>query len=324
MSNFLAIATVTATLKNLLQNAIGSDVAEANVKTERPEDLENASREPVVNIYLYQVTPHAAYRNADLPTRDAQGRVVTRPQAALELHYLLTFLGEDKDLVPQRLLGSVVRELHAHSILTRDEIERARNGVSYLNNSNLHEQVELIKFSPIVLNLEELSKLWSVFFQTAYRLSVAYQVSVVLIEGKETPRATLPVEERNVHGYALEQPVIEKVLSQKGNADPRENQPLQLDDVVILVGKRLKGEETYVRFDDEDVLAELPIVLSDTQIKFTLAPPLVPNRFLQVGKHCLQVVHRIKFTEDGEPHKIFTSNPIFITLQPTLESVSVE
>lgn len=38
--------------------------------------------------------------------------------------------------------------------------------------------------------LEEMSKLWSVFFQTPYSLSIGYRASVVSIEADERPRAS--------------------------------------------------------------------------------------------------------------------------------------
>ncbi|MGH7451736.1 MAG: DUF4255 domain-containing protein, partial [bacterium] len=117
MSNFLAIATVTATLRELLDTNIGRDMSGVDVTTKRPEDLESATQ-AAVNIYLYQVTPNAAYRNADLPTRDSDSQAVRRSQAAVDLHYLLTFLGNDEQLVPQRLLGIVTRILHSHPVLT--------------------------------------------------------------------------------------------------------------------------------------------------------------------------------------------------------------
>jgi hypothetical protein len=120
MSNYLAIATVTATLNELLRPSVESEVTGAAMTTMRPNDpaLDNADP-PGVNIFLYQVTPNAAYRNDDLPTRRADGTVVERPQVALDLHYLLTFYGNENDLEPQRLLGGVVRTLHARPLLTR-------------------------------------------------------------------------------------------------------------------------------------------------------------------------------------------------------------
>src|ERR1051326_8249061 len=112
MSNYLAIATVTATLQRVLQAVIGGDVPGATATTVRP-DASGQGLPPVgVNIFLYQVTPNAALRNADLPTRNASGQAGQRPVAALDLHYLMSFYGADKQLEPQRVLGSVVRTLH--------------------------------------------------------------------------------------------------------------------------------------------------------------------------------------------------------------------
>ncbi len=55
-----------------------------------------------VNIFLYQVSPNVAWRNADLPTPRADNSLLHRPQAALDLNYLLTFYGEDTTLDQQR------------------------------------------------------------------------------------------------------------------------------------------------------------------------------------------------------------------------------
>ena len=96
MSNFLAIATVTAALKVALENALAVDTSgmSHDVIIGRPDAIENNGNTAGVNIYLYQVTPNTAWRNADLPTRNAAGILVQRPRIALDLHYLLTFYGK--------------------------------------------------------------------------------------------------------------------------------------------------------------------------------------------------------------------------------------
>lgn len=333
MSNFLAVATVTAALGNIIRKTIQTDepgfVSGARVTTVRPEDFDDGAPQPGVNIYLYQTTPNAALRNIDLPTRDSGGQLVQRAQAAIDLHYLFTFYGNDNLLEPQRLLGSVVRLLHSRPVLTRDLIRQFLDSINpgdpndFLLTSDLASQIEVVRFTPIMLNLEELSKLWSVFFQTAYRLSIAYQGSVVLIESQETPGATLPVAERNVHGTTLQNPVIERVLSQENDDAPaRENRPVVVGNNLILIGKRLKGEDTLVRFDEAEISAAQLIELSDTQIKFKLATPPIPDEVLRVGKHSVQVVHHLNFSATGDPHKIFESNPVFINLRPSIGTIT--
>src|SRR5918995_2327310 len=266
MSNFLAVATVTATLSRTLSAAVGTDVPAVNVTTLRPDE----APERGVNVYLYQVGPNAALRTAALPPRRDDGRLVQRPRVALDLHYLLSFYGDEAQFEPQRMLGSIVRTLHTRPVLTqqmiRDTVSDPDN--AFLASSNLADEVELIKFTPSSLSLEELSKLWSVFFQVPYALSVAYQASVVLIEPEVTPQRALPVRERNVYVVPFRQPSIEQIMSQAGDNQPvSPDQPILAGYRLILVGKQLRGEVTRVLIGG--VEAE-PQAVSDTQIGVSL------------------------------------------------------
>ena len=69
------------------------------------------------------MVPDPAWRNQDLPTRRPDGSVAQRPQAALDLHYLISYYGDDSELEPQRLLGSTVRTLNARPLVTRPLIQ---------------------------------------------------------------------------------------------------------------------------------------------------------------------------------------------------------
>src|SRR5260370_39430318 len=105
MSNYPAIATVTAPLQNVLRTVIHAQPLWSGVdgSTARPDTLDSDVKTARVNIFLYQTTPNAALRNADLPTRRVDGQLVQRPQVALDLHYLLSFYGDEKTIEPQRL-----------------------------------------------------------------------------------------------------------------------------------------------------------------------------------------------------------------------------
>ena len=104
MSNFLAIATVTAALRQTLQAAVSADVPGASVTTHRPGAAGKSHAAPAVNVFLYQVTPNTARRNADLPTRRSNGQATQRPRAALDLHYLVSFYGDEGQLEPETRL----------------------------------------------------------------------------------------------------------------------------------------------------------------------------------------------------------------------------
>lgn len=201
MSNFLAIAAVTETLRQFVLEAVQTVPklsASPVVKAGRPE---NAGTQFVgVNVYLFRVEPNAALANSDQPNRLPDGSLVKRPRLALNLFYLLTFFGDEVTLEPQRLLGSVMIAMHAQSVLTPAVIGRALNRATqdFLRASDLAEQTERIKITPLNLTLEELSKMWTVFFQVTHALSVAYQASVVLLEPGLTAKEALPVVERRI------------------------------------------------------------------------------------------------------------------------------
>lgn len=307
MSNYLSIATVTATLSQLIQGAIGTDVSGASVSTVRPDGNGNTP-DMGVNLYLYQVTPNVTWRNSDLPTRNSDGQLVQRPRAALDLHYLLTFNGNEAQLEPQRLVGSVVRTLHTQPVLTRQMIRDTISNASfnYLAASDLADEIEMVKFTPLPLSLEELSKLWSVFFQTPYTLSLAYQGMVVFIESAQAVRQPLPVRERNVYVRGFRQPVIERVESQAG-----EWQPIVAGSTVLIRGKRLRGDVTQVRVGGVEV-TPTPENISDTEI-----PVPIPAS-LRAGVQGVQVVHQVLMGNPPLPHSGFESNVAAFVLQPAI------
>jgi len=317
MSNFLAIATVTATLQQLLQASVGTAVSGARVKTVRPEVSGNGAAEAHANLYLYQVTPNAGWRNADLPTRNPAGHLVDRPQVALDLHYLISFYGDEGKLEPQRLLGCVVSTLNARPVLSRQMIRDtiANPSFDFLARSNLAEEVELVKFMPAALSLEELSKLWSVFFQTPYTLSVAYQGTVVLIESEESHQVALPVRERKMYIAPFRQPVIEEVVSQAGP-----NERIVVGSTLVVRGKRLSSEITQVRIGGGEAIT--PFALNDSQVSLPLTePPLVAGS-IRAGVQGVQVVHPMLLGTPPVPHRGVESNVSAFVLHPTITAVT--
>jgi hypothetical protein len=195
MSNHLAVATVTATLKHLVETAAKRAVHSATVVVGRPT-APIADAEHKVHLYLYQVTSNAAFRGADLPTRNAEGKLVRRSQAALDLHYLISFYGDNTAFEPDRMLGAVVCDLHARPLLGRTAIRNAIQSNPTLAESDLDAAVEHVKFTLSAISLDELTKLWSMMVQVPHVLSVAYVGTVVLIEAEEAAQAPLPVLQR--------------------------------------------------------------------------------------------------------------------------------
>jgi len=190
MSNALAIAAVTATLRALLIRKLGIP----GITAQSPDKARPASASgDQVNLFLYQTMPDAAWRNMDMP-RQLKAGETGQPPLPLILSYLLTAYSDDADDVKsQILLGRAMSALHDHPLLDAAEIKDATQNAAA--DSDLHEQLERVRITLLSMPLEELSKLWTAF-QAPYRTSAAYQVSVVLIESTRPAKTPLPVLER--------------------------------------------------------------------------------------------------------------------------------
>jgi hypothetical protein len=191
MSNYLAIATVTAALKQLLlmglQSATWGFPYDLTV-TAAPPDVARSGFEALgqINLYLYHAGANTAWRNEPPPRQVKQGESGL-PSLALDLRYLITAYAPDhNDVEVHRLLGRALSVLHDHSVLGAAELAAA------LVHSDVHEQLERIRLIPLVVSVEEMANLWN-SFQKPYNLSVAWQVSVVLIESARSARTPLPV-----------------------------------------------------------------------------------------------------------------------------------
>jgi hypothetical protein len=203
MSNALAIAAVTATLRSLIENGVETDPSISGVTvTTRPPDVarvNNATNQ--VNLFLYHTMVNPAWRNMDIPRQVHPGSHDHTPMP-LNLYYLMTtYHGNNEDGTVSngrlegsaRLMGLAMITLHDHAVLDADAVNA---NIPILDQADFpFQQVEHVRITPHPITIDEMSKLWS-SFQTEYRPSVAYEVSVVLIESTRPRRAALPVLRR--------------------------------------------------------------------------------------------------------------------------------
>ncbi|KAM3094018.1 DUF4255 domain-containing protein [Phormidesmis sp. 146-35] len=279
MSNHLAIATVTAVLRKILQDQVAEEGFQ--VTTDRPDTLLRGALERRVNVYLYQTALNPVWhQKSDLRQRNRRGELAIKSRTALDLHYMFSFVGDESRLEPQRLLGRIVRTLSDDTVITGAMIQRtlADEDFRFLDGSDLATQVEDIRFTPMDLSLEDLSKVWSVFFQSPYTLSIAYKASVVVVDGEDLAQKALPVRDRRFAGFApfTGQPIVEMVLSQAGKFEP-----ILDNSSLLILGKDLSGDQTRVRIGGFEVA---PNQISETQIV------LSSLRNLRSGVQSLQVI----------------------------------
>jgi hypothetical protein len=311
MSNHLAIAAVTATLKRTLQAALNVDVPGATVSMTRPPPASDDSPQSV-NIYLYQVTPNPSLRGVDLPTR-RDGQVVNRPVTALNLHYIFSFYGDETTLEPQAALGSVVRALHSQPVLTADTIAQtlADPTFSFVAASDLGLTPEPVRFTPTGLTFEEFSKLWSVLFQIPYVLSVTYEGSVVLLDQALPMRVAPPVRTTRLSVDVAGKPVLTSILSRAAAATTFESgRPIGAGDTLLLRGRSLQAHRTRVAFADAEVD---PAAVSPTEITVPLPATL------RAGA---QPVAAALLPSDRALAEVF-SDPLVFLLRPRIVTTAV-
>ncbi|MHB6909223.1 DUF4255 domain-containing protein [Streptomyces sp. DB-54] len=196
MSNALALATVTQALALLIEHNLHPEIDMAvSVETRKPPA--DPPTDPTITVFLYQVAHNPSMRNNDLVTRASDGTLLKRPAAAIDLQFLISAYGEEQELVGQRLIGSVVRTLHEIPVLPRELIEEAAER-PYLAGSDLAESLQKVRFTPTQMDVDETSKLWGMLNNTPYSLSVAYQASLVLLDGHQKPAPARPVRRPEV------------------------------------------------------------------------------------------------------------------------------
>jgi hypothetical protein len=290
MSNTLGVAMVTAGLRHVLTEALvgvpAGGVENAAVTTGRPDELAETDDAPVINVFLYRVTTNAALAGVHLPSRRADGTVVERPLQALDLHYLLTFSGDESVLEPQRMLGVAVSRLTSRPVLSRElvrrVIEQAREAdpTAWEQHSDLAEQVEVVRFTLLPLDLDELSTLWSTFFQVPYRLSVVYCAAVVLVESDEMPAPALPVLSRGIDAAALSVPSISRVVPETAPSGP------------VTPGTRLRIEGAHLRgtYRTRVRLGDVEVPVPQDQVTGTRLLVDLPDT-VRAGVRPVQVVH---------------------------------
>jgi len=335
MSNALAIAAVTSTLRYILERALSAPhpgpVGGAGVTTLRPDQIASGdlAGSAGLNVFLYQVTPNHAGNLTDLPTRRDDGTFIRRPVAALDLHYLLTGYGEDASLDGQRLLGRAITALAVSPVLTRDVIGAAVDAyatdadTAFLASADLADQLELVKLSATPLPLEELSRLWSVFQQTPYQLSVVYTATVVLLEGDVTTRTALPVRVRSVTVQAAGAPRLTSVEPATDPTLPADAPPPVITSGTVLVlrgsGLRQSGPAPLTR------VRVGPVVLAPEPGGSPVELRVVLTGDVPAGMHAVQVQHRSAAVPGGAPERVLatsTATPVQVHPELTVGAVT--
>lgn len=317
MSTAFAVAAVTAVLRDRLRSrlvgaGIGAVIGSVEVSALAPDHIDVGAGEPSrLNLFLHDVTFNQGWRNFGLPERDSNGTRVSAPPLGLDLHYMLTAYGAEP-YHAEILIGHASQELHENALLTRGQIRSALAPTvpdatlpAAVATSHLADQIENLRIVPLTVPPDEMSRMWTAL-QAHYRPTVAFQVSVVLIDSEATANAPLPVLDRGARVESLRRPAIESV---ENAADPAT--PIVAASTIVIRGARLAGPDVTVRVGTQSAT---PDAVSDTALTIdltTLASPPV------AGLLALQVVHSIDLGDPRTAHAALSSEPVPIVIHPT-------
>ncbi len=194
MSSALAVAAVSAVLKDLLDNRlaqqdIAASVGDVSVTALPPDRITvGADERSQLNLFLYRITPRANLRRMDHPSGNG-ATDADRPPLSLDLHYLLSAYGQ-QDFHGEVLLGCGIQVMYETPVLSPDLLRASLKAISARGGvgpqtaqaaSQLADREDNITIVPEFLSTDETSKLWSAL-QARYRPSVTYRVSSVPIE----------------------------------------------------------------------------------------------------------------------------------------------
>ena len=314
MSTSLAIAAVTAALRNLFRAGIprlDPELANLQVTLQPPDKARDGVTAEQLNLFLYQTSYNAAFRNSDAPSRTRPGEVGP-PPLALNLHYVMTAFGRgetDNTALSHRVLGGELSLLHDHPLLAAQELKDA------LEEGGVHLQAERVRVTPQPMPLEEMSKLWT-SFQTSYRLSAGIQASVLLIDSARPVRAAPPVARRGADdsgpGAAAS---LENPFPHLAAVTPPASQPaIRLGETLVLSGGRLGGTNVgilfHTRWWDGPMEVTPPSAASDTSVSIALpdAPADWPAGIYAVA---------VAVQRPGETYRRVT-NQLPVVLAPTI------
>ncbi len=183
MAKYSVISDVSRTIVDLLQaELVPEPVAQAEqIGVCDPHDRGNF----VVGVHIYDISESGEARaNGPVPQPDGSLR---NPPVALNLSMMISIASkaekETRTIDEQRIMGRVIQVMEDNKRLPEKYMPPA-----------LRAAGEIIRVSNVPMELEEKTKIWTMFSES-YKLSVFYKVGPVLLESAVVTRPAPRVRE---------------------------------------------------------------------------------------------------------------------------------
>lgn len=162
---------INNTIKNLLKTKVPELSNEEAIVFDSPGEMD-ASTTPKLSVFLYLISENAFLRNTEPTARDLDQ--LRYPPVCLDLHYIFTPYAQTKE-TELIILESIIQVLNDAPVFTGSMLQ---GNLPTSGNDN-------IRITPRALTIDEINKLWSVFPNKAYKLSLTYVMTPVLIQSEK-------------------------------------------------------------------------------------------------------------------------------------------
>ena len=292
MTTYRAVAAATTAFAQRVKQSI-TPLDGAIVTTERP-NTPVVGGPPRVNIFLYHVEANPYLTTDDLPTRRPDGSLMQKPKIALDLYYLLSFYGDEKPsaLEPQVLLGLTMSGVHARPILAPEEYGALADAIL---------PGDYVALTPLPLNIHELSRLWQMFVQVPYVLSMSLKASAAILIADLPVETAPPVRQTGLEVVQISIPIVKAA-----GAPPDGRGPLVYGQMLLIQGSGLGGAGTLVSIGEATIIPPASSI-AETHILLSLN-----DAALRAGVQSLVVV------TPGD----YRSTPLEVVIAPAVLSLS--
>jgi hypothetical protein len=298
-----------------------------DVVTRPPESL--AAAKPAIAtiaLYPYHLIPNTSWQSSRAAAYSSAGQRKADPLLALDICYVLAGYAPEPGEV-ERVLGLALLAMHETPILTAEILEAAANDTFPAGSPipqavrDLAEQAASLKVSPLPMDLETLSQLWSTL-NSGVRTGMAYRVSTLLME-RRMRRAPAPgVREARLGVVQIRRPTIARLLFADAGGEFVERALVEPGEAFRAIGSGLRGDTTQFIVSNRTLTAN-PALARPDQLEGALPVDLRP------GLSSFQIVHRLNKPEGELPPPAAgdvpgeRSNLVPIVVRPVLAAPAV-
>lgn len=242
MSIATALGAVGRSLRTQLLDGIDIH-PNVNVTLLAPD--ETASNTRRINLFLYRISEHPQLRNSGSRLRPGTVDVLDAPPLSLVLSYLVTAYATNDPATgnteAHAILGEVLRVFHQQPVIPAEALD-----------DDLLDASEQLKVILAPLDPDDISRVWSTF-DAPYRLSVAYEVSVLQLDQAPGTEQTLPARVRQIGTPQVRAPYLPPRLT---GIDPPSG---PVGSAVAFAGEHLAGWRATVEFSGVEAAAGLDL-----------------------------------------------------------------